>query len=390
MHIVFADQPIPKNVTKSLFLAGPSPRDLNTVDWRHEAINYLKSVNFSGTIFVPIPEKRFHGSGDLATWNYHDQVEWECRCRHVADIILFWVPRSIEGKMPAFVTNIEFGEDLNSGKIVYGRPVSADKCKYLDKRILDMGLPVHETLEDTFNHAIGLLGDGAFRQNGEVYIPLFIWQTDQFQSWYSTLKLAGNILVDARLKAYVGVQNKYVFSYILWVNIWVEKEQRYKSNEIIYSRKDISSVVAYYRDGSNIKIVLVKEFRSTVNNAEGFVYELPSGSSDLDDMSALINAQQELSEEVGLFVNDVSRFIYVGNRQLLATVSTHSSTVYKIELTKQEYQQLVDNSDKAFHDGSEHSSEITYISIVDIKDLASCFVDYSTIGMIYSAVLTNN
>lgn len=386
MNIVFAGSPLPLNLVRSIFLAGPSPRELGVVDWRHEAVEFLKSINFTGTLFIPIPESRFYGQADVPNWNYQDQVDWECKCRSISDVILFWVPRSIEGKMPAFVTNIEFGEDLASGRIVYGRPDTAEKCKYLDKRITDMGLPVHKTLEDTFRAAINQLGDGAFRQQGEINIPLFIWHSEMFQSWYSNLKLSGNRLEDARVHSHVTLHNTHLFSYVLWVNIWVEAEQRYKSNEYIVSRKDTSSVVAYFEDGANTKVVMIKEFRSTVNNSEGFVYELPSGSN-FSNSSPLINAREELHEETGLFIEDEHRFEYVTTRQLLATFSTHQSHLYKVKLNEAEYKELVSlvESDSNLF-GSKDSSERTSVVIFDTQDLPRSLVDFSVIGMVHTAL----
>lgn len=77
MQIIFSDHSVPKQIVKSIFLAGPSPRELGVVDWRHEAIKYLKSINYDGTLFIPVPEKRFYGSSDNKKWSYDDQVDWE-------------------------------------------------------------------------------------------------------------------------------------------------------------------------------------------------------------------------------------------------------------------------------------------------------------------------
>lgn len=386
MKLVFADQPVPQSITKSLFLAGPSPRSEDVADWRHQALEYLESVNFDGTVFLPIPKQRFYGKGDKSTWDYNDQVEWECKCRHVADIIFFWVPRDIKGQMPAFVTNIEFGEDLSSGKIVYGRPATAEKCRYLDKRIIDSGLPVHETLSATLDHAIEKLGDGASRNDGEVYVPLFIWKTPQFQSWYKNLKIAGNRLDEARLLNHFTIKNKFTLCYMIWVKVWVEQEKRYKENEFVFSRTDISSVVAYYKKDNDVKVVIVKEFRSPVNNESGYVYELPGGSASKAGVDPRVNALQELHEETGLQIDNPERFEYVGTKQLAATLSTHVSHVYKVELNDYEYQVLVgaEKSKKVF--GEDGSSEKTYVEIYSLKELKDKFLDYSTLGMIYEAV----
>ncbi len=385
MNLVFSDQPMPINLTKSIFLAGPSPRDLETIDWRVKAIEHLKSVNFQGTVFIPIPEQKFYGSSDSDSWNYNDQVNWECEARDIADIILFWVPRSISGKMPGFVTNIEFGEDLATSKVVYGRPPEAEKCKYLDKRFQDLGFPVHETLENTLSHAIRILGDGEFRENGEIYVPLFVWKSKQFQSWYKNLKASGNTLCSAKVFYNFKLPNEQLFSFIMKVKIWLNNESRFKENEFIFSRTDTVQSVLYYKDLNGIKIVLVKEFRSPVNNDEGYVYELPGGSSLDFTKNDIDILKSEIEEETGLEIKDQSRFIFISKKQSLATVSTHQSSLYKVELTDIEYSELLKNIGKNY--GCKEEGENTFIEIVDLKDITRYPLDYSMIGMIYNALM---
>lgn len=395
MQIVFADHSIPISLTKSIFLAGPSPRDKYVIDWRHEALSYLRSssINYDGTVFIPIPEQRFYGidHNPSSTWIYDDQISWECKCRHIADIIVFWVPRSIDGRMPGFTTNVEFGEDLHSGKIVYGRPENAEKCRYLDKRMEELDLPICSSLSDTLGHAISLLGTGAHRMNGEIYVPLFIWKTEQFQSWYSNLKSVGNRLERAKLLHHTKVSpHGQVFSYLLWVNIWVEAEKRYKENEFIFARKDISAVLAYYKDtDGDIKIAVVKEFRSSVNNSNGFVYELPGGSSFKPNMDPQLTAKHELEEECGVVIQDISRLKYVGKRQLTATLSSHQATVYSIELTKDEYEQMLKNEESNRVNGVAAETERTYVNMISISQLKESFLDFSMLGMIYYALYLN-
>ena len=41
-NIIFSDQKIPKEITKSVFLAGPSPRTKDILDWRHEALSLFE------------------------------------------------------------------------------------------------------------------------------------------------------------------------------------------------------------------------------------------------------------------------------------------------------------------------------------------------------------
>ncbi|CAF1165610.1 unnamed protein product [Adineta steineri] len=394
MKLVFSDHPVPSSITKSIFLAGPSPRDKNVIDWRHEAVSYLSSasINYDGTIFIPVPEGRFHGTDhDSSTWTYDNQISWECECRHVADLIVFWIPRYIDEGMAGFTTNVEFGEDIHSGKIVYGRPENAEKCRYLDTRMKELKLPVFTSLANTLHHAISLLGAGAYRSNGEVYVPLFIWKTQQFQSWYSNLKLVGNRLEKAKVLHHMKINNsQQVFSYILWSNIWIEAEKRYKENEFVFARTDISTILAYYKDNDDdIKIALIKEFRSPVNNSNGFVYELPGGSSFEPNVDPQLIAKHELEEECGINIDDMSRFKYVGQRQLAATLSSHQAQLYTIELTKEEYEQMLENEKSNRTFGVSEDSEKTYLKMISISQLQDSFLDFSMLGMIYYALYSN-
>lgn len=392
MKIIYSDHPIPSEITKSLFLAGPSPREKSVVDWRIEAVSLLNAMNFEGEVFIPIPEARFAGGEDQADWTYDNQVEWECKARNVADQILFWIPRDIKNGMPGFTTNIEFGEDLGSGKIVYGRPPAAEKCRYLDRRIEGLGLVVHDTLESVLACAIGTLGNGALRCQGEVNVPLFIWNTTSFQVWYNTLKRAGNRLDGAQLLHHFRLPNGKVLSFNLAVNIWIAAERRHKSNEFIISRPDISVVVAYYQENVNVprkQVVLIKEFRSTVNNPGGYVYELPGGSAvenPDDGLTGLVNAQHELHEEAGILIDDMRRFEYVGQKQLTATQSTHRAQVYRVALTQAEYESLARSAAEGHEFGVEGDGERTSVHVVDLIDLDRYALDFSMIGIIHTAL----
>src|SRR5579875_3113661 len=107
MEIIFATDPIPKSITHSIFLAGPSPRSKDVYDWKRKALEILKKINFTGTVFIPVPQGKFEGEDDKASWTYLNQIAWECATRKIADKIVFWVDRDIQGKMPGFTTNVE-------------------------------------------------------------------------------------------------------------------------------------------------------------------------------------------------------------------------------------------------------------------------------------------
>jgi hypothetical protein len=126
MHVHYSDDPIceVKN-SHSIFLAGPTPRSKSVPSWRPQALEVLKAFNYTG--FVWVPEHK-GGCDDV---DYIGQVEWEKWGLESATKIVFWVPRDLKD-MPAFTTNVEFGRYIDSGRVVYGRPDTAEKCSYLD------------------------------------------------------------------------------------------------------------------------------------------------------------------------------------------------------------------------------------------------------------------
>lgn len=124
MIINYSDQEVLKG-TKSIFLAGPTPRDKEITSWRNEACKILEKLNFDGLVYIP----------EYSSWkpkaDYVDQAMWERKALTNASIIVFWIPRKLP-EMPAFTTNVEFGYWLHTNKVIYGRPDNAEKIKYLD------------------------------------------------------------------------------------------------------------------------------------------------------------------------------------------------------------------------------------------------------------------
>lgn len=403
MLIVFSDMFLPTEQTKSIFLEGPSPRSGDVVDWRHEAVEALEQLGFDGTLYIPIPRHRFYPSGSFGndpSWTYDGQVQWEQEARNMADVLLCWVDRRIDRSrddlgMPGFTTNVEFGEDLHSGKLVYGRPADAHKVSYLDECVRKLGMKVHTRLADACGEALERLGDGAKRFGGETQIPLFIWRTPAFQSWYTNLCHAGNRLDGAKVLSQLcfgSPVQPFVFSYTIKVNVWVASEGRHKSNEVIVARPDISAVVAFYRgEGKVLRVVVVREFRSPVNNPTGMVYELPAGSCTDLTCSPQVNAQHELHEETGLLVSDLSRFRAIGCRQLAATFSTHRAHVLGVELNEAEFNRLVASQGVAFGEGNaSDTGERTYVEVCSLGQLFDLPVDYATLGMVYETLRVFN
>jgi len=378
MKIIRPGDDAPISFKKSIFLAGPTPRDDKTKSWRTAALKELKEQGYNGVVFVP--------EGDFSKRDYLDQVEWENKYLNMADCILFWVPRSIG--LPAFTTNVEYGEWMKSGKCVLGFPESAEKMRYLETKAKEYFVPGTNELKSTVEEAMKMVGDGALRRDGERYVPICIWNNQSFKAWYGALKKAGNRLDKATvLWAFrVGPEKKAIFSWVLHVDVYVSKEKRHKTNEFVFSRTDISTVMAYYPGNSvaATKILLVKEFRSPCSNSEGFVYELPGGSSKDASESITNTVVNELEEEVGLKLPK-SRFKYQQSRQLAATLSAHKSHLFSVELTEKECKNLQRNVGKT--KGVSSDSEKTYTELLTLKEIIEKdLLDWSMLGMIFKVL----
>jgi 8-oxo-dGTP pyrophosphatase MutT (NUDIX family)/nucleoside 2-deoxyribosyltransferase len=396
MKVVYAKEPHPTEVVKSIFLAGPTPRDKETKSWRPEALKILEDLGFDGHVFVPEPRdgKVF---GD-----YVDQVEWEEKALHQADVIVFWVPRDLK-TMPALTTNVEWGLWADTGKVVLGTPPEAQKVQYLQHMATKLKVANYSTLDTTLEDAVKNLGEGSLRVGGEAQVPLLVWKHPTFQRWYKSQTAAGNRLDSARVlwTFRLGQQRDKVFFWCLHVGMWITAENRPKTNEFVLGRSDISSVALLYRpeeEGSSYlwdtEVLLVKEFRSPARTRTGFIAELPGGSAHEDKGETKKVALEELREETS-FTLDPARLKELGTLQLAGTLSAHTSTLFYSRITKDERDKLVSIAKSGETFGVEADTEKTYVEIRKLRDLITPKenlpnIDWSSMGMILWAMLNSN
>lgn len=152
MNLVYAGEPILPAQTRTIFLAGPTPRSAAVPSWRPEAIQLFEAAGFQGTLFIP--EDRGGGCNN----DYDHQIEWETEALDRAWVILFWVPRKLD-TMPAFTTNDEWGYWKASGKCVFGAPPWAEKVRYQRWWASKLGVPCFDTLPETVKGALDLMGE---------------------------------------------------------------------------------------------------------------------------------------------------------------------------------------------------------------------------------------
>lgn len=384
LNVIYAGEAMPKQITKSIFLAGPTPRSNDIKSWRNEAIELLKRNNYDGTVFIPEPR-----NGNKYP-NYINQIEWEQQMLDACDCILFWIPREKKEnfEMIGLTTNIEWGKYQSSAKVVVGFPDNAESVRYIQYECDKLGIKVNNTLEDTIKDAISFVGNGTLRQDGECYVPLIIWNTDMFTKWYLEQKQVGNVLEFAKVNyVFTMPKAKKVFLWILHVKIFIKDENRYKENEFVISRTDISSVVIYRKDNNDIlnsDVVLVEEFRSPSRNERCKVLEVPGGSSVTDNVDPLEILVDEIKEETGLCF-DKNRIVFEQDRQLMATLSSHKCYLYSVEITDEELTEI--KKLEGTVNGIEEDSERTYLRIFKLKDiLKNNLLDWSNVGYILNVI----
>lgn len=381
MQIVYAKEPFPKSFSKSIFLAGPTPRSDNVLSWRPEAIRCLEEISFDGAVFVP------ESGSSKRSDNYDNQIEWEEEGLNMADCILFWVPRDLD-TMPALTTNTEWGVWQDSGKVTFGSPENATRVRYQRYYAEKFLVPVSDSLNDLVLSSIKQIGDGAERTGGERYVPLYVWRTPHFQQWYQAQKTAGNRLDGARVvwTFRVGPKRNFVFFWALHVNVYIASENRNKTNEVVIARPDIVAIVMYRRGNTidDTELILIREFRSPAATTDGFVHEIPGGSSFKPGGNPLELAIHECEEETGLAIN-ASRIVRHETRQMVSTLSAHKVHLFSVEITEAELNWL--RSQQGVAHGVVEDTEQTYVELTTLGEIkTNPNIDWSMLGMIMSVV----
>jgi 8-oxo-dGTP pyrophosphatase MutT (NUDIX family) len=177
-----------------------------------------------------------------------------------------------------------------------------------------------------------------------------------------------------------------IFVWAIRAGIWIAAEGRVKY-DLMISRMDTSSVLLFHRNGEllDTEIVLVRECRVSAATRDGYVWELPSGSSHNPAEDALSVALKELEEETGLGLAR-ARLKTHECRQLMATLSAHKSLLFVGEISADEMVALKAEAGKAH--GVMEDGERTFVEIRTLREIITdSLVDWSTLGMIHSGLL---
>ncbi|WP_338483847.1 nucleoside 2-deoxyribosyltransferase domain-containing protein [Streptomyces sp. SCSIO 75703] len=198
VEVVHVSQEPPGSWDAAVYLCGPTPTDPEEPSWRSSAVAALRAA-WAGpgrlAVFLPEPE----GSGSYPP--YAEQIAWEETAMRRCDVVLFWIPRSMD-RLPGLVSNIKWGAWHDSGRAVLGAPPEAERMAYLLHFAETFAVPVARTLPEAVGAALRAVGGGARRTGGERAVPLVVWRSESFQSWYAPRRAAGCRLLDARVEWY--------------------------------------------------------------------------------------------------------------------------------------------------------------------------------------------
>jgi len=152
IRVAWAREPLPDS-GPSVFLAGPTPRTGTVPSWRPNALELLTEM-WPGPdpLTVLTPESR----GGVRAAHYDDQFGWETAARTAATVVVFWIPRDLD-TLPGFTTNVEFGHDVTTGRVVLGCPPDCpnpERNRYLIALARHYGAPVRDTLRATLTCAV--------------------------------------------------------------------------------------------------------------------------------------------------------------------------------------------------------------------------------------------
>jgi hypothetical protein len=312
-------------------------------------------------------------------------IDWYDRAVDVADIVMFWWPDDTDPRLMS--TSLVAWND--GQRVIHGTPHLL-QSHYLLKYAERHAISTATTLAGMASAALSKIGSGAQRTAGEREVPLPVWRADSFQRWYAAQTSAGNTLLGARQvwTFSAGPRQRFLLYWALHVRVYVQAEDRVKSNEVVISRPDISAVVLYRRGTTmdDTIIVLVREFRSSASTADGFVHELPGGSGSVG-VDPLEQALRETEEEISLAI-DVQRIRAYGSRQLAATMSAHHTHLFAAEITSDELAKLRATQLTPHGAGD---SEQTWTDITTFGEIReNSLVDWATLGMIAQVVLGPN
>lgn len=177
--IFYDDETIRSFTPRSIFLAGPTGRDVVRTPWRQQALNYLNRLRPEGISIVPeFRDRKFdrafferqhpsaHSSG---IWGDHVRpgmrrstqiiLNWETAGIDNCNVLLVWMPfcdnlpgRTTRCEVSRAIAQLELDRSRDLGQcrrhLVLGIPDDADSTGHIRYHAANAGIRVHKTLLD--------------------------------------------------------------------------------------------------------------------------------------------------------------------------------------------------------------------------------------------------
>ena len=385
-QVLCALEPLPPAFSASIFLGGVPGR------WRREAVELLCQAGFDGVMIVPEPRRRqAPGSASAEPLDPERLSQWQEEALRHSDALLLWLGDG--GAHDPEVAEL-WGQWQRSSRVSLGAPAATDSA--IRRTASRQRIPVHATLAETVTHCLSLLHPGALRRGGERAVPLILWRSPGFQSWYKALRAAGHRLDDAQLEW--NYRSKSAGRPpLLWAmrpRVFLPSEHRHKSGEVVVGRSDVSATVLYYRQGlrrAETIVALVREFRSAVRNHKGYGLMLPGGSAAQAterEQDARVTALKEVAEETGLRLAPTQlQEVPAGDRQLAASLSCHHSHLFRAELSEGQLHQLRATAAAGRPLGA-NPNERCFVTLRTLRELQEDpDLDWSQLGMLLHALV---
>lgn len=376
---VFLGESWPTAFSASVFLAGSSP------SFRQELFAQLGNALFECVVFVPEPRDP---SGPAAPLDGARQEAWQSEALSFSDLLVL---RLTDGDASDPKLLALWAEWARTGRLIVCGAPSDGVGRLPGQRLL-----FAETAADTAALILKFLRPGALRRAGERTVPLSLWRSPSFQSWYRALSRAGHFLEDVEVEwthRSRGI-GRPPFLWAMRPRVRVRGERRQLSGEVVIGRADVSVTILYHRPAGapplDTQVVLVREFRAAVRNRSGFAWMLPGGSAAQAGerrSDPRHTAVQEVAEETGLrLAPEQLQTVSAGDRQLVASLASYHAQVFRAELTDEQLASLRATAAAGRALGAT-PSERCFVSVRRLGEILSdADFDWSHLGMLMFAL----
>lgn len=376
---VYLGEPFPAAFSASVFLAGASAQ------FRHDLLAQLGTSPVEGVIFVPEPRDG-RGGDALSEGSRHEG--WPTEALALSDLLVLHLA---QGSAPNPRLLSLWAEWSRTGRLIVCDPHGEGLGRHGGQRLL-----FAETAADTAALILKFLRPGALRRAGERTVPLSLWRSPSFQSWYRALSRAGHFLEDVEVEwthRSRGI-GRPPFLWAVRPRVRVRGERRQLSGEVVIGRADVSVTVLFHRAPGapplDTQIVLVREFRAAVRNRSGFAWMLPGGSAAQAGerrSDPRHTAVQEVFEETGLrLASEQLQAVPAGDRQLVASLASYHAQVFRAELSDEQLASLRATAATGKALGAT-PSERCFVSVRRLGELLlDPDFDWSHLGMLMSAL----